>query len=325
MIFAWVIALSVSVGLPQAKAAQYTFYATDTATQNDDGITVYYGDSGDWMMIRTVPSSQGGNGFIKFDLSEIPDGSVITGATLYLGLNSMHNPPGDVGIYYGPNDNWSINQLNNPIGFDPNLHVGNFYIKSGGWEFIPIALDLGVYDFQSDINDNALTLAIIVDDNLSDPGLYFYLWGANDLIWRPYLMIDVVPAPLNPIPDIKANGLDGPLYITQGDPLSVTVELNAAGNSDNADWWILADTPIGWYRYNVPDDTWEPGQTVTYQGPLFDLSPYEVLNMSGLPLGSYTFYFGVDTNMNGLIDMGQLYYDSVDVNIYHPTSTPLRY
>jgi hypothetical protein len=46
-----------------------------------------------------------------------------------------------------------------------------------------------------------------------------------------------------------------------------------------------------------------------------DLSPYEVLNMSGLPVGSYTFYFGVDMNMNGSVDIGQLYYDSVEVNV----------
>jgi hypothetical protein len=120
--------------------------------------------------------------------------------------------------------------------------------------------------------------------------------------------------------DIKANGSDGPLTITQNDPLSVTIGLNAAGYTDDADWWVLADTPFGWYRYDVNGDTWVPGQTVTYQGPLFDLSSYEVLNMSGLPLGSYTFYFGVDTVMNGSIDMGQIYYDSVDVNIsaYNP-------
>jgi hypothetical protein len=117
------------------------------------------------------------------------------------------------------------------------------------------------------------------------------------------------------VPNIKANGSDGPVTVTQSDPLSVTVELNAAGNSDDADWWVLADTPFGWYRYDVGGDTWVPGQAVTHQGPLFDLSSYEVLNMSGLPVGSYIFYFGVDTIMNGSIDMGVIYYDSVDVNI----------
>ena len=53
----------------------------------------------------------------------------------------------------------------------------------------------------------------------------------------------------------------------------------------------------------------------TYQGSLIDLPPYEVLNMSGLPEGMYTAYFGVDMDMNGLLDFDQLYYDSVVVNI----------
>jgi len=115
--------------------------------------------------------------------------------------------------------------------------------------------------------------------------------------------------------DIKANGSDGPVTISQSDTLSVTIALNAAGSTANADWWVLADTPVGWYRYDVGGDTWVPGKTVTHQGPLKDLGSYKVLNRSGLPLGDYTFYFGVDTVMNGSIDLDQLYYDSVDVNI----------
>ena len=119
----------------------------------------------------------------------------------------------------------------------------------------------------------------------------------------------------SPITDIKANNSDGPLTITQSDPLSITVELDAAGHTDNADWWVLADTPMGWYRYDVWGDTWVSGMNVTYQGPVVDLSTFEVLNYTGLPLGPYTFYFGVDPVMNGSIDMGQILYDSVNVTI----------
>ena len=53
----------------------------------------------------------------------------------------------------------------------------------------------------------------------------------------------------------------------------------------------------------------------TYQGPLFDLSTIEVLNMTGLPAGTYTFYFAVDTNMNGNLDIDELFFDFVFVNI----------
>lgn len=44
-------------------------------------------------------------------------------------------------------------------------------------------------------------------------------------------------------------------------------------------------------------------------------SPYDVLNSAGLPIGIYTFHFGVDLLMNGSLDFDQLHYDSVDVNI----------
>jgi hypothetical protein len=37
--------------------------------------------------------------------------------------------------------------------------------------------------------------------------------------------------------------------------------------------------------------------------------------MSGLPTGNYTFYFGVDMVMNGSLDMNDIFYDSVIVNI----------
>jgi hypothetical protein len=116
--------------------------------------------------------------------------------------------------------------------------------------------------------------------------------------------------------DIKANGSDNPVTINTTDTLSVNISFNAGGSSDNADWWLVYKTPSGdWYYYSLSAG-WLPGLTVTYQGALFDLSSYS-LNLSGLSSGSYTFYFGVDTVMNGTLDpgFGQLYYDSVEVNV----------
>ncbi len=106
------------------------------------------------------------------------------------------------------------------------------------------------------------------------------------------------------------------MTIPKGGSLVVTVEIAAnKGWGANADWWVVADTPFGWYHYNYLADDWFPGQVVTYQGPLFDLGPYEVVNITGLPVGKYRVYFGVDMDMNGSIDMYQIYYDSVVVTI----------
>lgn len=128
----------------------------------------------------------------------------------------------------------------------------------------------------------------------------------------------VYRAALNFKPNIKANDSDGPLTIRQGDNLTVTVSLHPGShNGEDADWWLAAETPFGWYHYDVIGGSWSwiPGISVTYQGDLFDLTAFEVLHISGLPIGSYTFYFGVDMDMNGSLDFDRLYYDSVIVNI----------
>ena len=61
---------------------------------------------------------------------------------------------------------------------------------------------------------------------------------------------------------------------------------------------------------------------VTHQGPLFDLTTFEILNIpvSGLPSGPYIFYFAVDTNMNGLLDLGEgeLFFDSAEIVVPAP-------
>jgi hypothetical protein len=119
----------------------------------------------------------------------------------------------------------------------------------------------------------------------------------------------------SPLPDIKANGSDGPITINRSETLSITVEFGSGFLSNNeADWWLVAQTPLGWYYY-YRTSGWLPGREVTLQIPLRDLPSREVLNISGLPAGVYTFYFGVDLVQNGKINLGKAYYKSVEVTI----------
>ena len=120
-----------------------------------------------------------------------------------------------------------------------------------------------------------------------------------------------------PQPDIKANGFDGPLTIPYGTNLTVTIALDPAGyDGEECDWWVVGGTSFGLFWYTL-DRGWVRSDVPirVYGGPLFDLSPFEVLNISGLPVGAYTFYFGVDMLMNGSLDLPELYYDSVGVTI----------
>ncbi len=116
-----------------------------------------------------------------------------------------------------------------------------------------------------------------------------------------------------PACDIKANNLEGPVSLKQSDTLSVTIELDDGEYEWDFDVWVLAQTPFGWYHLTLPSE-WQPGMSCTYRGRIGDGGPIEVLNISGLPVGCYYFYFGVDPNPNCVIDE-PLYYDDVKVCI----------
>ena len=121
-------------------------------------------------------------------------------------------------------------------------------------------------------------------------------------------------------PGIWANNSKWPIILNIGAPLSLTVGLDVGNLSGiNADWWVAAYAPWGWYYYVYPE-TWIYASTLdnirpAYQGPLFNFFPIEVLKITDLPVGVYTVYFGVDTSMNGNLDYNSLYFDYISVHI----------
>lgn len=120
--------------------------------------------------------------------------------------------------------------------------------------------------------------------------------------------------------DIKANGFDGPLTISQGDAITLTLSLDPGSHAgQDADWWVQVRTsfspPNDWYYYDLPTRSWMSGQDVTNQSALFYLSSKNIQIQKELPPGTYDFYFGVDLDMNGLVDFSQMHYDRVQVKI----------
>jgi C1A family cysteine protease len=126
---------------------------------------------------------------------------------------------------------------------------------------------------------------------------------------------------VTPHPDIKATGSDGPIILNQSDTLTITVALDNNGPTDDADWWLAAQTPFGLYFYTFSG--WVSYEVPLHQGPLFYLGEYELFSTScsGLQAGTYTFYFGVDTDMNGLITWDSVYYDTTLVTIESGVTT----
>ncbi|MDH4028308.1 MAG: fibronectin type III domain-containing protein [Nitrospirota bacterium] len=121
---------------------------------------------------------------------------------------------------------------------------------------------------------------------------------------------------ISPVPKIKANGSSGIVNIAKGDNLKLTIELNSGSyNGNNADLWVLFNYRERWYYYSAKSINWRRGISTYSQEALSDFGPVEVLNQSNLPKGLYTFYFMIDTNMNGNLDYDSLYQNEVSVEI----------
>jgi len=121
---------------------------------------------------------------------------------------------------------------------------------------------------------------------------------------------------------IKANGYAGDISINRGANLSIAVQIDP-GEYDgiNVDWWIITLAGSSWYYLNSAIQ-WTPfeGNLLNchpvLQGPLFNLPATEVLNMTGLSTGSYTFWFAVDSPMDGILNLdGPVLVDAANVTV----------
>ncbi|MBW1963663.1 MAG: hypothetical protein JRI40_00365 [Deltaproteobacteria bacterium] len=112
--------------------------------------------------------------------------------------------------------------------------------------------------------------------------------------------------------DIKANGQDGPLIVSQDTPVSITVSLHPGSyDGPDVDWWIAAYVGSNWYSFIFPTG-WAPGINLCGQAPLFDLPLFEILNIP-LPQGDYAIYFAVDDDADSIPDGTWL--DAVEVQV----------
>ncbi len=108
-----------------------------------------------------------------------------------------------------------------------------------------------------------------------------------------------------PVPDIKVNGQDGPVTVSSGDSLSVTVGLTAGSRiGQAADWWVSASASAptglyGWFSYVYAMGGWMDGLLPCIQMDLINLSSAVEVFSDKLPVGEYNFYFAVDSNADG--------------------------
>jgi hypothetical protein len=138
-----------------------------------------------------------------------------------------------------------------------------------------------------------------------------YIKGVLQVFSAPILRFEGSPVSSTPpLPSISLNGS------------MLTIQMTAGANQgQNADWWLVANAPGGhWYSYHYPN-SWVhiesnlSGLTPAYQGPLVDIAGLALFDTNGIPSGQYIIYFGVDTNMNGVLDYNLLHYTSFTLNI----------
>lgn len=130
------------------------------------------------------------------------------------------------------------------------------------------------------------------------------------------LWLTAIPSGAAPVASISANGHADGLSLASGDALEINIRLNAnEALGQDADWWAVRyDSASGWAYLNLSDG-WQPGLLPSYQGALFELPAYPILSSASLTAGDYQFYFGVDLNMNGQLDMDRAVYDMIAVTV----------
>jgi glucose/arabinose dehydrogenase len=147
------------------------------------------------------------------------------------------------------------------------------------------------------------------------------LYGADFAGGGIYRLVATRGGGVEPI--IQVNDSRHYLRLPAGSDAVATVALrvDAAQIGTQADWWAAASTSAGWYSYLPGRDAWvfvgdSPADLmVGYQGPLGDLEAIEILDVIGLSVGRRHLYFGVDTNRNGQLDLDQLEYDLITIDV----------
>ena len=110
---------------------------------------------------------------------------------------------------------------------------------------------------------------------------------------------DVIGAAVPPVPDIKANSQDGPIFVTLGGASNISISLDPGSmGGEMTEWWGILLSSHGTFPL------------FGFQAPLFNL-PETTLFDIALPLGWYIFLFNVENTPDGAYQVG--WYDYVIV------------
>lgn len=114
--------------------------------------------------------------------------------------------------------------------------------------------------------------------------------SGSDIAWIDNFKIEAFD---DPVPDIKANGQDGPLTVNSNHLVTMTISLEPGINAGKpADWWIIARRNQA-QIYSFASGWWKRGFHRFYGGALQTVADRQFF-ASRIPAGSYEFFFAVD-------------------------------
>jgi len=123
---------------------------------------------------------------------------------------------------------------------------------------------------------------------------------------------EILPDPM-PQLDITCNGQDAGVIVPDVSNAMLDIDIEARqGAGYNVDIWCVVQR--GGARYYYDGATWSQTMAAYHTGPLADVT--ETILDQAVPVGSYNAYLAIDTNANGVLDMGSIFdYDVVDFTV----------
>ena len=179
------------------------------------------------------------------------------------------------------------NLLNSPF---PPEYWGAFFFADfcGGW-IRAIAPNSGTMTaFASGIS-KPVDLA-----TASDGSLYYLARGAGTDTGVVYRVSYAVTSPSL---RLTANGVDGPLYLGDNDPLQVLLTFNAGSATVDVDAYVGVFTPLGTYWVN-PAMEFVPTMVPMYSGLIGAFGPSSFVHLSSvanMPAGPYWWFVVMDS------------------------------
>ncbi|PCI78947.1 MAG: hypothetical protein COB20_05925 [SAR86 cluster bacterium] len=90
-------------------------------------------------------------------------------------------------------------------------------------------------------------------------------------------------------------------------PEDLYLLMDAGGGGTDAEWWLLMLIGGDLFSFDINSGTFKPGLQPTYQGPTVDIpEPVKFWTFSEPPTGEVSFFFGIDTSLDFLLNEEEL-------------------